>query len=71
MSPMAMLRALRLEMAAARLVEGQCESVTDVALSLGYSNFGRFATEFRRRFGCSPSELLRYGPNAQGWRGTR
>ena len=42
-SPMAMLRALRLETAAARLVEGQCESITDVALSLGYSNFGRNA----------------------------
>ena len=70
-SPVAMLRALRLEAAAARLVEGKCESVTDVALCFGYSNFGRFATEFRRRFGCTPSELLRYGPNTHGWRGIK
>ena len=70
-SPTAMLRALRLEAAAARLVEGKCESVADVALCFGYSNFGRFATEFRRQFGCTPSELLRYGPNKHGWRGMR
>ena len=64
-SPTAMLRKLRLEAAAARLAEGSCNSVTEVAFSLGYSNLGRFASEFRREFGRKPSDLLRFGPITQ------
>ncbi|MCD6679536.1 MAG: AraC family transcriptional regulator [Burkholderiaceae bacterium] len=35
--------------------------VTDVALSVGYSHFGRFAAEYRARYGELPSETLRAG----------
>jgi transcriptional regulator GlxA family with amidase domain len=57
-SPMAELRRLRMEAAEARLRSGAYDSVTDVALSLCFNNVGRFAVEFRRQFGASPSQLL-------------
>jgi AraC-like DNA-binding protein len=59
-TPMAMLRKLRLEAAATRLAKGDCQSVTDAALSVGYSNLGRFARDFRRQFGSRPSEAARF-----------
>jgi transcriptional regulator GlxA family with amidase domain len=58
MSPMAELRRLRMEEAEARLRSGAFDSVTDVAMSLCFNNIGRFAVEFRRQFGASPSQLL-------------
>jgi AraC-like DNA-binding protein len=63
-TPMAMLKRLRLEAAATRLANGDCHSVTDAALSVGYSNLGRFAREFRRQFGSRPSEVARFEPAA-------
>jgi AraC-like DNA-binding protein len=46
---------LRLNEAVVRLVEG--ESVTSVALSLGYENVGSFSRMFKRVMSISPSEL--------------
>ncbi|MEH2250570.1 AraC family transcriptional regulator [Nostoc sp.] len=38
---------------------GQCQhTVTEVAISLGYSNPAHFATAFKRKFGITPSECL-------------
>jgi AraC-like DNA-binding protein len=58
-TPIAMLRKLRLEAAAARLAEGDHNSITEVALAVGYSNLGRFARDFRQQFGRLPSEVAR------------
>jgi transcriptional regulator GlxA family with amidase domain len=35
------------------------ESVTEIAMTLGFSHMGRFSVEYRRRFGERPSETLR------------
>ncbi len=42
---------------AAELLRGGVVSVTEAALTAGFTDFGRFASFFRRRFGCPPSEL--------------
>ncbi len=60
--PMAWLKARRLEAArielrAATPVE---TTVTAIALRYGFDNLGRFAVEYRRRFGEAPSQTLRY-----------
>ena len=67
-TPIAMLRRSRLEGAAAMLAGSDYPSVTDVALAFGYSNLGRFASEFRRQFGCRPSEFARFGSKKSGSR---
>lgn len=57
LSPMAYLRALRLDLAHYWLIQqvDRC-AVTDVAYSNGYAHLGRFSSEYRSRFGCSPSQ---------------
>jgi AraC-like DNA-binding protein len=57
-TPMAMLRKMRLELAEKRLRAGECTNVTELAQSLGFGNPGRFAGEFRRQFGVLPSQIL-------------
>jgi AraC-like DNA-binding protein len=59
------LRELRLERARALLLAPSREvrCVTEVAVSAGLMHAGRFACEYRRRFGESPSETLH---NARG-----
>lgn len=42
----------------------QVASVTEAALTCGFPHLGRFAVEFRARFGQSPSELLGPEPSA-------
>lgn len=56
-SPMAYLKNLRLDLSHYWLLQ-QVErcSVTDVAYSNGYSHLGRFSSEYRSRFGHSPSQ---------------
>ncbi|MBX4171812.1 AraC family transcriptional regulator [Rhodococcus pyridinivorans] len=61
-SPMAYLRALRLESARADLLRHTSDpavSVTDIALKWGFNHGGRFAAAYRKKFGESPSETLR------------
>lgn len=43
--------------AAAR--DGERINVTEVALRYGFVHMGRFAAQYRERFGCAPSETLR------------
>jgi AraC-like DNA-binding protein len=51
-SPMNMLKKMRLELAEQSLRSGECTNVAALARSLGFGNPGRFAAEFRQRFGC-------------------
>jgi transcriptional regulator GlxA family with amidase domain len=34
-------------------------SVTDIAMTWGFSHMGRFSVEYRKRFGESPSDTLK------------
>ena len=43
------------------LVAGGNGSVTDIAMRFGFRELGRFAGDYRARFGESPSETLRRG----------
>lgn len=38
---------------------GRPVAVTEVALHFGFVHLGRFAEQYRKRFGCSPSDTLR------------
>jgi len=61
MGPIAFLRRLRLEAARRDLTDADSEEtrVTQVALRYGFHHFGRFAVDYHREFGESPSETLR------------
>jgi transcriptional regulator GlxA family with amidase domain len=43
----------------ALLRRDRAESVTDIAMAWGFRHLGRFAVEYRRHFGESPSETRR------------
>jgi AraC-like DNA-binding protein len=58
-SPMAYLRSVRLERVHAELLTGEAESVTEVAMKWRFYHLGRFAQQYRRRFGTTPSATLR------------
>jgi len=56
-SPMGYVRNLRFEKARQELLSGRgVRSVTEVATRCGFSHLGRFAVEYRLRFGESPSQ---------------
>jgi transcriptional regulator GlxA family with amidase domain len=59
-TPVARLHDLRLERARAALVaaRGTGRRVTEIAASVGLVQAGRFAVEYRRRYGESPSRTL-------------
>jgi transcriptional regulator GlxA family with amidase domain len=65
-TPVEFLHALRLTEARQTLLSkcGAAGSVTEVATRFGFRELGRFAAEYRQRFGESPSETLRR--NCQG-----
>lgn len=59
-SPMQQLRDIRMAAARDDLLQGPGSgSVADIALRWGFGNFGRFAGDYRRRYGETPSETLR------------
>ena len=62
-TPMAYLRAVRLELARADLAKAgrQGSSVAAVANAFGFSHLGRFARDYQARFGELPSETLYRG----------
>ncbi|WP_425053876.1 AraC family transcriptional regulator [Psychromarinibacter sp. S121] len=58
--PMTVLRDMRLDRAWQALSHPTSDtSVTDVAMSLGFFHLGRFAEQYRQKFGCTPVETLR------------
>ena len=59
-SPMQYLKQLRLERARAELLAG-ASNVSAVALQWGFGHLGRFSSDYRARFGETPSESLRQG----------
>jgi AraC-like DNA-binding protein len=59
-SPMRYVRNLRFEKTRYALLNAaDGTSITDVATSCGFSHLGRFAVEYRLRFGETPSQTLR------------
>ena len=60
-SPMKLLKLTRLDFVHLALKEanGTENHVTDIALANGFSQLGKFSTEYKERFGESPSETLR------------
>jgi AraC-like DNA-binding protein len=59
-SPMRLLRGVRLDQARAELERPIREaSVTSVAYDCGFNHLGRFSQEYARRFGETPSQTLR------------
>ncbi len=57
MTPQQYLRVQRLEAARKRLVENTSKTInlSSIALSVGYTHFGRFSGDFRQQFGVLPS----------------
>jgi adenylate cyclase len=54
--PLAYLRRVRLNLARGALSQADCETaISEIAVSCGFTHLGRFATEYRRAFGESPS----------------
>jgi AraC-like DNA-binding protein len=62
-TPMAHLRALRLDLARSELARGGLDggSVTSVANAHGFGSLSRFAADYKARFHEQPSETLRRG----------
>lgn len=59
-SPMRQLRDIRMAAARDDLLRGSgTDGVGDIALRWGFVHFGRFAGDYRRRYGETPSETLR------------
>jgi AraC-like DNA-binding protein len=58
-TPMAYLKAVRLDLAHDELLRTRGASVTEIALNCGFSHMSKFAHDFKARFGHSPSEVLR------------
>ena len=59
-SPMQLVRVARMERSRELLMRGtESERVSDIALSCGFVNLGRFANAYRERFGETPSDTLR------------
>ncbi len=58
-TPMQLLRRVRMELARTRLLRASApDSVSRIATECGFTHLGRFATDYRRRFGETPSETL-------------
>ena len=57
-TPMNALRALRLDAARQRLLDGACANVTEAALAVGFGHLGRFS-DYKERFGELPRQTLR------------
>ncbi|MFM7641234.1 MAG: helix-turn-helix transcriptional regulator [Cyanobium sp.] len=61
-TPMQWIREQRLTQAKERLEqEGSALSIQAVALSCGYRQMGKFSSDFKRRFGLTPSQMRRPG----------
>ena len=65
-SPMQYLRTARFERVREALRRAEPEErITEIATQWGFSHMGRFAVDYRRRFGETPSATLRRGRNGR------
>lgn len=62
-SPMGVLCNYRLAAAHGAIKAGRTQSITDLALSLQFSNPGRFSALYKTAYGLSPSSALRFTHN--------
>lgn len=61
-TPMAYFKKVRLNLAKDALRKGATGvTVSQIATSVGYTQLGRFSTDYKRRFGETPSQTLRRG----------
>jgi AraC-like DNA-binding protein len=61
-TPLAYLRDVRMERARAELLAADPaagDTVAAIATRWGFTHHGHFAIDYRRRYGCSPSQSLR------------
>lgn len=65
-SPMRYVRALRMQRVREELASGAAAQVIECASRWGFAHAGRFAIEYRRRFGESPSTTLARGRRQAG-----
>jgi len=62
-TPMQFLRNVRMKMVRTRLLRAtRFDSVTAIAMDCGFTHWGRFAIEYRQRFGEKPSQTLQRFP---------
>ncbi|MBP1843461.1 AraC-like DNA-binding protein [Rhizobium petrolearium] len=69
-TPMGILCNYRLAAAHGAIRGGQAESITDLAMSLQFSNPGRFSVLYKSAYGLSPSSNLRFARGYQDEIGT-
>jgi len=63
-SPMGFVRAARFKKVRELLARAEPqEQVSEIAMRMGFNHLGRFAVEYRKRFGESPSDTLRRARN--------
>ncbi|MBI3707141.1 MAG: AraC family transcriptional regulator [Proteobacteria bacterium] len=60
-TPMAQLKTVRLDLARDALSHGRAATVTEIAAACGLDHLGKFARDYRRRYGETPSQTLRQG----------
>lgn len=66
-TPMAYLHEIRLTAAHQDLMNGhEVQTVADVALRWGFTHLGRFAADYKKRFGVLPSQTLRGKGSEEG-----
>ena len=59
-TPMEFLKRVRMRLARQQLLQaGPGSSVTVIALECGFAHLGRFAAEYKRHFGESPSDTIK------------
>ena len=67
-SPIDYIRGLRLARVHAALEQaGPGDNVTDILLRHGVTSFGHFASHYRKRYGCRPSDTLRGAGRRPAW----
>ncbi|WP_425569086.1 helix-turn-helix domain-containing protein [Pseudonocardia xishanensis] len=64
--PSTFVRNTRLDRVHASLLEGTGEPITDLAFHYGFGHLGRFAQQYRDRFGVLPSQTQRGNSSAGG-----
>ncbi|MCG9873216.1 MAG: helix-turn-helix transcriptional regulator [Leptospiraceae bacterium] len=57
MPPYSMLQDVKLNFAKKLLLQGD-KTVTEVAISVGYTNFSKFSSAFKKKFGLNPSKVI-------------